>query len=360
MHSTSSGRNHTAGNKLGSSSVGKTPKWMIILFLLESTFAIVSTLKDDVVQYTVLEEQPIGTVVGILPILTGLSYKISVPTDLFSLNPTTGVITTKSVINRDLLPSSTLNLLIQSTPAPPQHIIQVTITVIDVNDNIPTFPQPEISVSFVENAQVGTQVILETATDKDVGNNDVTLRYNIVSGNTASRFQLILVSNNISKPLLYLENVVILDREDQAFYTLNISAQDGGTPPRFGFLKVNVSITDINDNPPVFDHSIYFVNLSESASIGTFVVRVSATDRDSGVNALIEYDIIDDSGGQFSINPTSGIVTTVKNLSCSNSCLGTLDPNCRPNTCVVTVEAYDRGQPVSAQLPGVYFDHPAG
>ena len=48
------------------------------------------------------------------------------------------------------------------------------------------------------------QVILDTATDADVGENDVTTRYNIISGNERGDFTLVLLE--ASKPLLYLEN----------------------------------------------------------------------------------------------------------------------------------------------------------
>jgi len=303
------------------------------------------SLRYDHVAFTVLEEQPPGTVVGTLPVLHNLQYRFNVAQTMFSLDTNTGVIKTLVVINREALPSSVITLLVQSIPAPPVHIIQVVITVVDINDNSPVFPDSQISVSFVESDQPGTHVILETATDSDSGGNGNISNYKIVSGNEAGRFQLLLVTDT-SKPLLYLENAILLNREQQASYTLNISAQDSGSPPRFGYLTVDVAIQDINDNPPVFSQNQYNATLGTSAAIGSFVVRVNALDKDSNQNAAVTYSIVVDDGQQFKIDPVTGVITTTKILICSSTCQGSSDPNCRANTCVLMIKASDGGQPV--------------
>lgn len=68
-----------------------------------------------------------------------------------------------------------------------------------------------------------------------------------------------------------------------------------------------VYLPDMNDNPPEFASHTYYTTVTESASIGSDIVRVLATSRDSGKNAEITYSII---GGnehrKFAINPKTG------------------------------------------------------
>ena len=287
---------------------------------------------DERVTFEIYEGEPTGTKVGQIDVQSDLTYRFSEDPRIFSLNPDTGKITTTTVIDRESLPEDIVNLFVQSAPSA-RHLIEVKITVLDVNDNNPQFGQSSINVTFSETAQPGSQVILDTATDKDIGMNDVakTGGYRIISGNTEGKFRLVLLTET-SKPLLYLENTLALDREEKAFYQLNISAQDGGSPPRLGYLQVNISVTDFNDNPPLFDQSDYSAKINETAPPGTSVIQVRATDRDAGRNGDISYNLINDDYEQFAVDMKTGVLTTRKKLFCQVSC-------------VVTVEARDQGRP---------------
>ena len=90
-------------------------------------------------------------------------------------------------------------------------------------------------------------MFLDTATDFDSDVNGVTSEYRIVSGNEEEHFRLAVTPNpSGDAPFLHLETTGKLDREAIAAYRLNISAQDGGSPPKLGFLIVNVVVLDIN------------------------------------------------------------------------------------------------------------------
>ena len=52
---------------------------------------------------------------------------------------------------------------------------------------------------------------------------------------------------------------------------------------------VTVTLTDENDNRPVFDMPLYEASVVENATIGHTVTIVSANDDDSGVNGDITY-----------------------------------------------------------------------
>lgn len=87
-----------------------------------------------------------------------------------------------------------------------------------------------------------------------------------------------------------LEVIKKLDRESIAYHTVTVVAFDGGTPtPRTGNITVNVSVSDSNDNMPLFDQPLYNASISEGAIPGTDVTQVKATDLDAGVNGDITY-----------------------------------------------------------------------
>uniref|UniRef100_A0AAV2L4V3 Cadherin domain-containing protein n=1 Tax=Knipowitschia caucasica TaxID=637954 RepID=A0AAV2L4V3_KNICA len=97
-----------------------------------------------------------------------------------------------------------------------------------------------------------------------------------------------------------------LDREAQAYYTLQAQAVDRLTnvpvEPRSEFV---VKVQDINDNEPKFLDGPYLAGVPEMSPLGTMVVQVAATDADDptyGNSARVVYSIIH---GQpyFSVEP---------------------------------------------------------
>ncbi len=299
---------------------------------------------DNRIDFEVFENQPSGTVVGVIPIKPNFTYRFNEQPADFALNATSGAITTTRVLDRESLSSDKFDFVILSSL--PTYPIEVRITVLDVNDNAPVFPEASILVSFSESASAGTRVILDTATDGDIGDNDVTTDYQIVedeSGSTYGKFRLVVTTNPSGEtPYLHLESTGSFDRETTAFYQLNISARDGGNPARFGYLQVNVSILDVNDNPPIFDHSDYVVSLNESVVPGTRVLQVTATDVDQDDNARITYYLAD-SESQFAVDPDTGEITTTREVSCQADCPA--PAKACPKSCVFTVFARDHGSP---------------
>ena len=295
---------------------------------------------DMRIQFEVLEEQAAGVVVGVIPIKEGFTYRFNDHPREFRLNGTSGEIVTAVILDRESLTSDRFDLVILSSQ--PTYPIEVRIVVVDINDNAPAFPEPTIHVSFSESANAGTRVILDTATDGDAGDNDVTTNYEIVDGNEENKFKLAVTTNPSGEtPYLHLETTGKLDRETQSHYRLNISAQDGGQPPLYGYLSVNISIVDVNDNPPIFDHSDYVVSLNESVPPGTTVLQVTATDNDALENARVTY-YISETETQFDVDPETGVISTMEPLNCQQSCPQLVACN---KSCVFTVFARDHGNP---------------
>lgn len=295
---------------------------------------------DMRVQFQLEEGQPSGSFVGKIPTKPNFTYRFNDNMRYFTLNGTSGVIRTSVTLDRETLENDRFDLVILSSQ--PTYPIEVRITIIDINDNAPVFPEPSISVSFSESASAGTRILLDTATDGDIGDNDVTTDYKVVSGNDDNKFRLVVTTNPSGEtPYLHLETTGKLDREAVQNYQLNISAQDGGSITHFGHLLVKIAILDVNDNPPIFDHSDYTVSLNESVPTGTFVLTVRATDIDDGDNSRITY-YVDETQEQFFVDPETGVISTVELLNCQKNCQYLKD--CQ-KSCVFTVFARDHGSP---------------
>lgn len=65
-----------------------------------------------------------------------------------------------------------------------------------------------------------------------------------------------------------------LDFETCKDYFLTVEARDGGTPPLSAITTVNINLTDVNDNAPIFSRDVYTAIVSEDATIGEPVVKV--------------------------------------------------------------------------------------
>lgn len=86
--------------------------------------------------------------------------------------------------------------------------------------------------------------------------------------------------------ILYQISILI-----RSCFLSQVLAQDGGNPPRSGSLNVNVYVTDINDNSPVFLTSNLNVTIDEDAAINSTITIIRATDADKGNNSLLVFSI---------------------------------------------------------------------
>ncbi|XP_047441104.1 protocadherin gamma-C5-like isoform X25 [Mugil cephalus] len=162
---------------------------------------------------------------------------------------------------------------------------RVQVEVLDINDNAPEIVLTSEPSQVPEDAPSGTVVALLTARDLDSGSNGkVTLQ--IPRG---SPFNL--------KPS-FSDNYALvtsgaLDRETFSEYNVVITATDSGSPPLSSKKIINVTVTDVNDNPPIFTQPAYAVYLKENGVAGSILYSVSASDLDIGENAKISYSILD-------------------------------------------------------------------
>ena len=243
-------------------------------------------------------------------------YKIDNENDNFMIDPVTGVIRTLRTFDREKMlrdsDHDAFTVVVIATdfgsaPLSASAVVQVKVT--DVNDNAPKFVRDVYEPSLFENAEVNTQVVKVSATDEDSGVNSA-IAYGFLDGNDDGKFSIDSTSGQI---ILVKE----LDRETRDEYVLVVSARDRGQPQLNSTTLVKITVTDYNDNEPVFsDYSLNTVKyIPEDRPPGTFVFPVSATDADRGNNAQISYTITDGNVGRaFNIDGATGKIYVASEL----------------------------------------------
>ena len=165
------------------------------------------------------------------------------------------------------------------------------------------------------------------------------LQYSIIDGNSDSRFLLRENRINLAQSLNY---------KSKKRYTLTLSVSDGELSSTS---KLNIKVLDANTHKPVFSsHDINF-RIKEQLQAGTVIGKVTATDRDTGDNAKIQYAILNENDRQnpskmlvnqklssspFMIDPISGEIKTTR----------VLDYEQNDQIFTFQVVASDHGQPV--------------
>jgi hypothetical protein len=230
---------------------------------------------------------------------------------MFNLNGDTGEISLSARVKYDAQrPFYNLLVLAHDMGSNPFSAnALVTINVIDINDHAPKITVTVLSASgrpeVVETIDdVGTVAAYVTVQDDDTGSTSV-----MTCVTTGSAFLLLPIDINEYK----LMSREVFDRESKASYRLNVTCMDGGRPPLTSSTLVVVDVADINDNAPHFREDSYRVKVKEG-SLSRDFLTVSATDADTGDNAIITYAIYGTASHYFTIDPTSGMLSSIAPL----------------------------------------------
>ncbi|XP_028975083.1 protocadherin alpha-3 isoform X30 [Esox lucius] len=160
--------------------------------------------------------------------------------------------------------------------------LNITIIVLDINDNRPVFKQDTYNIRIQENVSIGTVVIVINATDTDEGSNSE-VEYSL--GKTQRSkvydiFELVSLTGEIR-----VKGEV--DFEDTEMYKLDVQASDKGQPPLTAQCRVIIKIIDVNDNKPHIEVTSLSNLVSEDSKPGTVISLISVSDRDSGMNGKV-------------------------------------------------------------------------
>ncbi|XP_056135970.1 protocadherin Fat 1a [Lampris incognitus] len=284
----------------------------------------VEDVNDNVPQFTsdpytvtVFENTEIGTFVAKLlanDLDTGLNSDIIYSLvesgeGHFSIDERTGVMSLERPLDREVQAVYELRASAtdQGSPRRLSSLCQVSVSVLDINDNPPVFEHREYVSTVPEDIGVGTQVLRVQAASRDIEASGE-ISYSIISGNEHGMFSVDPRTGDVFV-------IEPLDYETSHEYYLTLEATDGGSPPLSDMATVNINLTDVNDNSPVFSQETYTAVVSEDAEPGKTVVAVMAEDADGPSYSHVRYTILDgNQGSPFTIDPVRGELKVARQL----------------------------------------------
>uniref|UniRef100_A0A8C5DMS5 Si:ch73-379j16.2 n=1 Tax=Gouania willdenowi TaxID=441366 RepID=A0A8C5DMS5_GOUWI len=192
-------------------------------------------------------------------------------------------------LDREKQNKHTLTLTAVDGGNPPKSgTLNITVLVLDSNDNNPTFNQEIYSVTIPENIKTDTRVITVVAIDPDQGSNGE-IEYFFGGQSDPKIYKKFILNKETGEIRVKGE----IDYEKADVYKLDVQANDKGQPPMSTDCRVIIKILDINDNKPEIEVTSLSNTIPENSKIGTVVSLISITDKDSGLNGKVICTISD-------------------------------------------------------------------
>ncbi|XP_053501585.1 protocadherin beta-16-like isoform X8 [Ictalurus furcatus] len=229
--------------------------------------------------------------------------------NVFKINSETGAITTLDTLDYETEKKYELNVKAMDKGGL-ADTCNVIIEVIDENDNAPSIQLMSFSNIIAENSPIGTTVAVINVEDVDSGKNG------LVQCKLNENLPFKIESSLSDYYALITDET--LDRENIAEYNITILVSDQGSPALHSNKTINVKISDVNDNPPVFNSDEYKKLVTENNSPGVAVLTVKASDADWGPNARLSYFLEDNNilgnpvSSLVSVNSESGVIHAIK------------------------------------------------
>ncbi|XP_055033316.2 protocadherin alpha-C2 isoform X1 [Misgurnus anguillicaudatus] len=199
----------------------------------------------------------------------------------------------------------------------------ITLELLDVNDNVPQFPQSFYTIPVIENNPPGALLSSLTAIDPDLHENQY-LVYFIIEKEIANTSMSMLFSINPENGNLYA--LKTFDYEIEKEFLFHIEARDSGVPPLSSNVTVHIIIMDQNDNTPVIvspwraHGSVVEEKIPRSTDKGTLISKVIAIDTDSVHNSRITYQFLQNTDATlFSLDQYNGEIRTMRMFSYRDS-----------------------------------------
>ena len=274
---------------------------------------------------SVPEHAPAGTQVNVTVLATdndrygstNITYRLPPEVVNFTVDSVTGIITTTDMmLDREVEDTITFTILaIDNDINMRTGSATVNINVLDVNDNSPMFSPLTFTppIIIAEDTPIGVTIVNVTATDRDIGTNGQVM-YRVssvpsVSGSVGSGVSSVEPFGLVNDDgVAVLSLVQSLDRETVSQYTVTIEATDGTF---MNAVTINVNVSDVNDNAPIFTNLPTSVIVSEGTPVGMELYQVTAEDFD--LNAIIQYSLLNYTD-IFVINSTTGAISLSNSL----------------------------------------------
>jgi len=306
---------------------------------------------------TISEYCPIGTyvtqVAAIDPdahISTDLIYIIASanPINAFTINSTTGVITTANEIDYEVVDSYSLLVRIENKFASSIFTnVLVTVSVLDVNNVPPQFVAASSNNAiFTDNPP---HYVVQKTVDPAACAHPFELctvglvivaPYAVDDSGSAANFTYMLLDNDnpyfeVDESTGVITLAQPLDREVTGSHiTLSLWVTDQGEWPLTSIATIDLTIGDLNDNTPKFDRQSYAnIVVPEDLALGTVLTQFYASDIDEGLNGLVSFTV-SGGNGDFTINATSGALSLISPLDYETA-----------TSLILLIQASDHGVP---------------
>nr|XP_014347267.1 PREDICTED: protocadherin-11 X-linked isoform X1 [Latimeria chalumnae] len=323
----------------------------------EKNYAVKEELQENVLIGNLRKDLDL-TLDPDIPLSAPLHFKLVYKTGdipLVRVEESTGeIFTTGNKIDREKLCAGIYNekrcfyeIEVAVLPDEIFKLVKIRFLIEDINDNSPLFPSTVINISIPENTAINSRYSVPSAVDPDVGVNGIQ-HYELLKGQNVFGLDIIETPEGDKWPQLIVQQ--ILDREQKDTFVMKIKVEDGGTPPRSSTAILQVTVTDVNDNRPVFKESEIEVSIPENAPIGTSVTQLHATDADLGPNARIHFTFSNQLTSQakrlFAIDDNTGLITIKQPLNREETPVHKLvvlasDGSSTPSRATVTVNVTD-------------------
>uniref|UniRef100_A0A672R5G8 Cadherin-10 n=1 Tax=Sinocyclocheilus grahami TaxID=75366 RepID=A0A672R5G8_SINGR len=215
---------------------------------------------------------------------------------IFVIDSNSGDLHATRSLDREEKPFYTLRAQVvnKKTGLPLEPETEFTVKLHDINDNEPKFDKEVYTASVPERSHIGTYVTQVTAQDADdeMFGYSAKLSYSISQGHP---YFSVEPNTGIIRTALGPSD---MDREQREHYQVVIEVKDmaGQKGGLTGTTTVNISLTDVNDNPPRFMQSIYQFSVPEITKVESSVGRIRAVDADVGRNAEMDYTVVGGDG----------------------------------------------------------------
>uniref|UniRef100_UPI00398F80CE protocadherin-10-like n=1 Tax=Pristiophorus japonicus TaxID=55135 RepID=UPI00398F80CE len=227
-------------------------------------------------------------------------------------------------LDREKVPEYNITILCTDAGSPPLSTKQtIRVQVSDINDNVPRFTQPSVSIHVMENNVIGASIGSVSAFDPD-SNQNGQMSFDILDRLIHGLPAATLVSINSASGIMSAQ--ISFDFEQLKTFQMCVQVKDAGSPPLSSNVTVNVIIVDQNDNVPVIVSPLSNKGaaaedtIPRSADSGYLLTKVTATDADSGQNAELSYKLRQPTDESlFTVAPETGEIWTIRRFRSNDS-----------------------------------------
>ena len=196
-------------------------------------------------------------------------------------------------------------------------LLEVKVIIQDINDHQPEFPEKQIDIKYSEDDRKGARRPIPNAIDRDMNIENSEIIYNLKKKkNEPFTLSVSKSVDGTSQLVIILEGK--LDREAKDFYSIQVTAKNKLSPPK-DILNVHITVSDVNDNPPIFSENVYNVTIKNKPDATLPVTTLSVKDLDLGKNGKIVYSFSsktsDIAKSHFDLNSETGEIFLVKKFT---------------------------------------------